>query len=170
MPTTTLYPNGDGTISGTVMGTAGPPYYVNVDEGTASPNDSDSIVPVPSGHIFLLLTDMPAEADTITGVTVKIRTSNSSKGDSAVSSFQLFQSNESTALIAQTTISGSTTVTTYTFNPSITGATTKAAWDGARLKVSFTGASGTSNFYACQVEVTYSVAGASYTSSVIMTF
>lgn len=170
MATTTLYPNGDGTISGTVGGIAGPPYYVNVDEGTASPDDNDFISMTSVASIFLLLTDLPSDASVITAVTVKLRTQNSSKGR-AISSFQLLQSDESTALIAQTTVTGTTTFTTYSFTPTITGATTKAAWDGARLKINSTGSTGIASLSACQVEVTYSItSGATYTSSIMMTF
>jgi len=163
MPTTTLLANGDGTISGSVGGIAGPPYYVNVDEGTDSPDDNDFISMTSVASIFLLLTDLPSDASVITAVTVKLRTQNSSKGR-AISSFQLLQSDESTALIAQTTAAGTTTPTTYSFTPTITGATTKAAWDGARLKVNSTGSTGIASLSACQVEVTYSTSGGGSTT------
>lgn len=164
MPTTSLLANGDGTTSGTIGGTAGPPYYVNVDEGTDSPNDGDGITFASSGaFIFLLLTDLASDAVTVTGITAKLRTTNSSKGR-GVSSFQFFQSDESTALTGSTTVTGSTTTTTYSFSPSITGATTKAAWDGARIKVIATGASGICSMEAIQVDVTYSTSDGSSTT------
>ena len=158
LATSILYPNGDGTHTGTIGGTSGPPYYTNVDEGTDSPNDSDAVIFSSSGAIFACdLTDTPADTNTITAVAIKVRTADSSKGR-AITSARIYQSDQTTALTAAATITGSTTITTYTLNPSITGATTKTAWDGARLLITATGSSGSANLYAAQVEITYTTA------------
>jgi hypothetical protein len=160
LATTILYPNGDGTIPGLVGGTAGPPYYVNVDEGTDSPNDSDVILVTNSDtSFFLLLTDCPVDLGTVTACTIKVRTADSAKGR-ALTKAQIFQSNESTALTAEATWTGSTTNTTYTLNPALTGATDKSSWDGARLKLTTSSASGGSAaLLAAQVNLTYTEGG-----------
>ncbi len=160
MATVTLYPNGDGTIPGLVGGTAGPPYYVNVDEGTDSPNDSDSIfVTNQNTNFFLLLTDCPSDLGTVTACTIKVRTADSAKGR-ALTKARIFQSDETTALTAEATWTGSTTITTYTLNPSLTGATDKSSWDGARLMIGSSAATGgTAALLATQVEITYTTGG-----------
>lgn len=160
MATHTMYPDGDGTMTGTVLGTPSPPpYYTNIDEGTTSPNDSDVLFLSSNPcSVIVTLSNTPSDVDTVTGVTIRIRTANNSKGRT-VASCQLFQSDETTALTALANISGSTTTTTYSLSPSITGATTKTAWDGARLKVNAGGSGGSANLYAVQVDITYSTAG-----------
>ena len=156
MATATMYPDGDGTVSGTIGGTPGPPpYYANIDEGTGSPNDSDSIwLSSNPAYIIVTLTSTPSDCDTVTAAEISIRTSNHSKGRT-VASAQIFESDETTALTASATITGTTTPTTYSLNPSITGATTKTAWDGARLKINSGGSSGSAAIYAVQVNITY---------------
>lgn len=174
MATSTLYPNGDGTHTGTIGGTAGPPYYTNVDEGTDSPNDSDVIFFSSASTFACDLTNTPSDTDTVTAVAIKVRTADSSKGR-AITSARIYQSDQTTALTASATITGSTTTTTYTLNPSITGATTKTAWDGARLLITATGSSGSANLYAVQVDITYTAAGGataqfSFTPAIMMGF
>lgn len=164
MATATMLPDGDGTHVGVVgeidNGGSGP-YYTNVDEGTTTPDDANAILfsSNPSS-IFLTLTATPVDCSVVTAVTIKIRTVNASKGN-AVSSCQIFKSDESTALTASATISGTTTATTYTLNPSITGDTDKTSWDGARIKINASGGSGIAVCYALQVDITYTAGGGS---------
>lgn len=162
MATTTLYPDGDGSILAVIGWTSpDPPYYIHIDEGTVSPDDADSVVITDTpGYFIATLSNLPSDAGVITGVTIKIRTSNDSKGRT-VASCQLFQSNESTALTALANISGSTTPTTYSLSPSITGSTTKAAWDGARLKINSGGSGGWAYIYAVQIDITYTISDGS---------
>lgn len=160
MATATMYPDGDGTVTGSVGGTPStPPYYTLVDEGTVSPDDADTILMSSTpASIFLTLTSTPADCATVTDVLIKIRTVDASKGRT-IASCQIFENDESTAITALANISGSTTATTYTLNPSITGATSKSAWDGARIKINSGGSSGIAVVYALQIDITYSTGG-----------
>lgn len=176
MATSILYPNGDGTVVGTLGGTPSPPpYYANIDEGTDSPNDADTITFSSNpGTLCVTLTDTPADCGTVTAVSIGVRTSNDSKGRT-IASAQIFQSDETTALTSSETISGTTTPTTYVLNPTITGATTKTAWDGAVLKISAGGSSGLAGLYAAQVNITYTTGGGataqfSFTPAIMMGF
>ena len=160
MATATLYPDGDGTVSGTVGGVpAPPPYYANIDEGTDTPDDGDSVLLTSTpAFIFVTLTATPVDCSTVTAVAIKIRTADSSKGRT-IASCQIFQNDESTAITSLATITGSTTNTTYTLNPSITGATDKTSWDGARLKINSGGSPGSAAIFATQVDITYTTGG-----------
>lgn len=175
MGTATLYPNGDGTkgswaeLSPTPGNTTN--LYTDVDEGTSSPNDSDLISNnTANNSIYFLLTDTPADVDTITSVTVKSRGYQLSTKGTPITQYsvQIVQSNESTALTDAATITPTTTITTSSSTLNITGLTTKTAWDGARLKVTTgAGSSGGIGFISAQVDIVYTTAGGS-TQSVTM--
>lgn len=163
MSTTTVYPNGDGTKTGWTNESSGTSnLYASVDEGTGSPNDADYNQVFTNDVIAYLLGDMPSDFDAATAVTVKVRLQRlTNKGwDRQFSTCALYKSDESTAITATCDLTGTTgTVTTYTFTPSITGATDKTSWDGMRLKFNTpTGTTGSLFIYAVQVEITYSVA------------
>lgn len=166
MATTTLYPDGDGTNSGTVNSVpAGPPYYTTIDEGTSSPNDSDYILMTGTVTVAVTLTDLPTDAVTVTNVTIKIRCNNPSKADTVVSGCRLFKSDQTTALTALASITATTTPTTYSLTPTITGDTDKTSWDGARLLVYTTGTANAAAYLAAQVDVTYSTSAGVTTST-----
>lgn len=163
MASTTVYPNGDGTKaswSNESLGTSN--LYAAVDEGTNSPNDADYNQASTNDVIAYLVGDMPSDFDTATAVTIKVRLSRvTSKGaDRQFSTCALYKSDESTAITSTCDLTGTTgTATTYTFTPSITGATDKTSWDGMRLKFNTpTGTTGSIFIYAVQIEITYSVA------------
>ena len=156
MATTTLVPNGDGTAFNIVQSA---PYYAYVDEGTTTPNDSDILTFGGSGSIFLLLGDLPAECDTITGVSCKFRAQKAAKGNGSVGTLQVMQSNESTALTSSSVPTITTTMTTFTIALTITGATDKATWDGARLKIVNGSAGGLWDLSAVQLDITYTTSG-----------
>lgn len=165
MATTTVYPNGDGTNGGWTNEASGSSnLYASIDEGTGSPNDADYSIAVSNVTMAYLLGNMPSDLDTVTACTVKVRLQRqTAKGaDRQFSTCAIYQSDESTALTATCDLTSTTsTITTYTFNPSVTGATDKTSWDGARLKFNTpTGSSGGILIYAAQVEITYSVAAA----------
>lgn len=155
MPTVILYPNFDGTktnISGSVDTTN---LYANIDEGTASPDDADHLLFGAAGaNYFCGFQDLPAEAYSVTGVTFRVRTSDSSKGRK-IDSIQLYQSDESTAITGSSVISGSTTATTYSISPAITGSSSPSVWNNARVRVGGSSGSGFPALYALQIEVTY---------------
>ena len=162
---TTVVPNGDGTKTGwTGVGDTSN-LYANVDEGTASPNDTDYTgCGTGAGALYLLLQNMPVDFVTARSVIIRVRLSRlTSKGANLdYSTVSIVKADESTALTANGTISGQTsTPTTNSVSPSITGSTDKSSWDGARLKIGApTGSSGSLFFYAAQVEITYDVAAA----------
>jgi len=152
MATTTVKPNGDGTFvdgnysSWSIVG--GPTdKYAAVNNGTATPDDTDYVVSSMqegqgNDYGYFLFEDMPADFDTGTSATVKIR-QRCYTGDDSVK-YRLFESNESTALTNEITLecdnseishSYSHPFRTDTVSFSITGATTKTAWDGVVLKI-----------------------------------
>lgn len=163
MASTTVYPNGDGTNGGWVNEVSGTSnIYTSIDEGTASPNDADYNQCTTNVTMAYLLENMPSDLDTVTACTVKVRLQRlTTKGaDRQFSTCAIYQSDETTALTATCDLTSTTgTVTTFTFNPSVTGATDKTSWDGARLKFNTpTGTTGSLWIYAAQVEITYSLA------------
>ena len=164
MATVTVFPNGDGTTTNWSDESSGTTnLYTKINEGTGSPNDSDYVsTSTQNTNAYFQLGDMPGDFGTATGVTIKLRLARtSSKGDfRQFLDCQLMESNQSTAISAAATITDSTTITTYSFSPTITGATTKGAWDGMRLRVkSGVGSSGSCRLHAAQVEVTYTASG-----------
>lgn len=165
MATTTVYPNADGTNGGwTDQASSSSNLYASVDEGTDSPNDADYSQCVSNVTMAYLLGNMPGDFDAATAVTIKVRLQRGVvKGwDRQFSTCALYKSDESTAITATCDLTGTTgTVTTFTFTPTITGATDKTSWDGMRLKFNTpTGTSGSLFIYAVQIEITYSVAAA----------
>lgn len=160
MASTTVYPNGDGTKTGWTNESSGTSnLYASVDEGTASPNDADYNQVVTNNPIAYLLGDMPSDFDTATAVTIKVRLQKGvfKDWDLQFSTCALYKSDESTAITATCDLTGTTgTITTYTFTPTITGATDKTSWDGMRLKFNTpTGTYGFLFIYAIQVEIDY---------------
>lgn len=166
MASTTVLPNGDGTLTAwqdQVGGTSN--LYTRVDELVASPTDADYIIStLTTNSMFLQLQDMPVDLDTVTGIVVKVR-ANRDSGSRTLTA-QLFQSDETTALTnSQVTAGLGGTITNYTLNHTVTGATTKAAWDGARLKL--TGSGTNISVYAAQVDITYTAASADMPGSLV---
>ncbi len=142
--------NGDGTfVGGFGWSIQGGPTdkYAAVNNGTATPDDTDYVVSYISegsggDYGYFLFEDMPADFDAATSATVKIRQLCYTNEDSV--KYQLFESNESTALTNEITLecdnseiahTSPHTFRTDTVSFTITGATTKTAWDGARLKI-----------------------------------
>ena len=164
MATTTVFPNGDVATTHWTDAAAGTTnLYTNVDEGTSSPNDADYVTCSNSGSsIWFSLGDMPADFVTPTGVTITLRLNRTSaKGDYRHFSSVTLQSSESgIALTASAAITDTTTITTYTYSPSITGRTNKTSWNGARLAISMASSSGggSCRIYAAQVAITYTAA------------
>lgn len=167
MSTTTVYPNGDGTKNGWIEYT--PSFgnttniYANIDEGTASPNDSDYISGAyNAGAYYVLLGDMPSDFGTATSVSIKVRSQySSSKLDNKSFNCQLVQSNESTAITGSTNTAVTGSFANYTISPSITGSNTKTVWDGMRLKLTPQASSTGGSIFisAVQIDITYSAAG-----------
>jgi hypothetical protein len=177
MATATIYPSGDGTKgsgwSDESSGTTN--LYTKIDEGTASPNDSDFVSCNSAGStMFFSFPSMPSDFGTLTSYELRFRSArSSSKGDYRdFASCQLFKANESTAIASAHTISNTTSATTFTFSttPSYTD---KTSWDALRLKISMsgTGSSGSGRLYACQLDLVYTPSSTNipYTASGGMT-
>lgn len=160
MPSVTVYPNGDGTITNWADQSGGTTnIYQSIDEGVDSFNDADYVLT--SQELitrYWLLGDMPSDFDYATVVVVKLRLRRSAlKGDAlSFGSVQLFQSDESTAVTNSLTISDTTTATNYSYSMTITGTNNKTVWDGLRMGIrTSTGTSGSAYLYAAQVDITY---------------
>lgn len=160
MASTTVFPNGDGTTTGWTDQSGGTTnIYTTVDEGTDSPNDADYIKSASTAAVqtlYLLLGDMPADFSVATAVTIYMRLNrDAGKVAKVYDKARLVQSDESTAITAEAAITTTTTITTVNYSPSITGGTSKAVWDGARLKINTTASFGVVNLYAVKVVITY---------------
>lgn len=171
MATTTVYPNGDGTLASWTK-SSGSDGYVLVDEGTATPNDTDQIY-TSSENVngFLQLQNMPSDLSVVTAVDIKMRVSTGKLGDYATWNYaQIVGSDETTALtstISMSAANGVFTPTTYTFTPTTIHVTDKTSWDGARLKFrTGTGTSSNARLYTTEVVITYTASsGTTYTET-----
>lgn len=138
MATTTVHPNADGTRTNWTTDSGGTSnLYQTVDETLAAANDSDYIQSTSGGtpNLFLALGDMPGDFDTVTSVAIKIRARRDPLAAAReLTTIRLVQSDESTVITANSTQILTTSWTDYTFNPSITGGTSKSVWDGARIR------------------------------------
>lgn len=164
MPSTTVYPNGDGTKTGWTGTGSTSNLWDNVNEGTVTPADADFNSASTNVPLYFLLGDMPVDFYAATAVTIRIRCNvTAAKGNNRqFSTASIVKSNESTALTGDGNIASATaTITTLSVSPSITGDTDKTSWDGARLKIgALTGSSGSASIHAVQVEITYDTAPA----------
>lgn len=163
MASTTVLPNGDGSIGSWTdfsLGTSS--LFTTVDEDPSSPDDANGVqCLVSSNAIFFLLGDMPADFAVATGVSITIRAKrDTSKGDfRGIRGFRLYKADETTALVADTTVSITTSYANYTGTPTITGSTDKTSWNGTRIKIDTdAGSVGTVSMTAIKVVVTYTAA------------
>lgn len=165
MSTVTIHPNGDGTIGNWTDESSGTTdLWATVDDLVASPNDADFAMcgSAPS-TLFLLLDDMPGDFDTMGGtIVVKMRCRHTSGSGSRVliGAVGIVESDETTTLTDTDTPNTTTSLDDYTLTLNVTGATSKAAWDGARLKIPMnSGFVGAVEITAIQVDVTYTATG-----------
>lgn len=158
MSSTTVYPNADGTKTGWTGTGDVSNLYNNVKNGVDSPNDS-TYNTGSNTPLFFSIGDMPSDFSVATAVTLKIRAfvTRVKSNDRQFSTLSLTKSDESTAITADGDISSVTaTITNYTVSPSITGATDKTSWDGAKIKIGApTGTSGAAVVCELQIEITY---------------
>ena len=103
----------------------------------------------------------PGGVGTVTGVQVNIRVSAFGKTPLTYwNTARIYKSDGTTALTAVMTFSGvSSTVTTFTFNPSLSGPVTYSDWAGCVLAMTLTqGASGLAYLYDANLVMTYTAA------------
>lgn len=177
MATTTVKPNADGTGATNFSVHGGPSTrYGCINNGTATPDDTDYIYSYISeggsaeaGHFGFA--NMPVDFGTATGVTLKVRQRGYANDDDDVS-YQLFQSDGTTALSDEITLaidgSGvSTSFRTDTVSLTRTGATSKSVWNGVQLKVTHEGPGDGDDpeLYISEIdlEITYTTTGVSAT-------
>ena len=152
MASTTVYPNGDGSRTGTWTPSTGTTYYNLIDE---TPADDADFVSTTSQNaiIYFDFQNMPSDFGTATAVDIHIRTKTGTKGDYLRwDHVQLVSNDESTSITNTAAMtSGNIAFTDYTYSPSIIGSTTKTTWDGIRLKVK----TSTGTTSSCQVSQAY---------------
>lgn len=165
MATTTVFPNADGTTTNWTTQSGGTTnLYATIDEGTDTPTDADYVIGASTAAvqtIYFQLGDMPVDFDIATAVTIYLRLNRAAgKVGKTFDKVRLVQSDESTAITAESAITTTTTITTVNYSPSITGGTSKTIWDGARLKLNTTSVVGEVYLYAVKVVITYTAAAA----------
>ena len=160
MPSITLFLNGDGVTTDWTDQAAGTTnLYQAIDEGTASPNDSDYIgCTVNNTVATFLLDNMPTDFISATSVALKIRHNcSSSKNATQLIEVSLVESDDTTLVAGPVSTNGDPLINTYTYNPSIvTSNNDTNTWNGTRLKLKVSGLSGTAQVYAAQVDLVYS--------------
>lgn len=137
-------PNGDNTVTGWSAAT-GSNLYAMIDDDPDSSTDASDYINGPNrtdGSAFFELTDMPSGFIEATNIDIKAKhmdfTSGQSGGNDTITVYyQIFESDGSTAITAETAgtvLSTSYTTDNYT-SISITGTNTEASWNGALLRV-----------------------------------
>lgn len=150
MATVTVLPNADHTTLGTWNIFGGPASrYLAINNGTATPDDTDYVQNNPpegtfNRYMFMGFEDMPGDFDTITSVTAKVRQKIFVQAGQDGVKYQIFESDETTALTDQIALDAdgtdiSSSYRTDTLNFTVTGSTSKTAWDGARMKFNHDG-------------------------------
>ena len=137
----TVRPNGDGTFGAGWQNSSGSTssLFAEADDDPDSPNDSDYIRSAnrTDTTLFLLLEDVPTNFGSATSVEIKTRHRENGVGnDRAALTYQIVQSNESTAITAATSailLADNGSYVTETFSPSITGTNTITHPDQLRL-------------------------------------
>lgn len=158
-----MVPNGDVLTtdwSNEAAGTTN--LYLSVDEGTASPIDSDYVTTfLDSKELIFDLTSTPNDFATATGIIIRVRqATTSSKTGRPLTEVQMMESDNVTAMTTISAASSDTTITTYGYSPTLTGANTKAKWDGSRIRLKVgTGSLSGPLIYAIQVELYYNSIG-----------
>lgn len=162
MATDTLYPNTDGTKTGWSGVGDTTNLWDNVNEGTVTPDDLNYNLASSNVALYLGLTNTNAAFHQANSAVVRIRVSKvTGKGGTLqFSTVSIVKSDESTALTDAVSIAFATiSWTTLVANLTVTGATDKTSWDGAKLKIAApTGSGGVVSVSAIQVEVDYSTA------------
>ena len=140
----TLRPNGNGTVTGWTS-TNSNAIFSEIDDDPDSSTDVDYVEGPDSTNttMFVDLSTLPsgfASADT---VEIKAKHGEVGAGNDTIAlEYQIYQSNESTAITAETAFgnladdqNSSVTYETDTSGVSITGTNTQAVWENARLRI-----------------------------------
>lgn len=152
----TVYPDGDISIGSWIDQAAGTSnIYTSIDEGTGSPNDSDYIYTGTNATTYRCsLQNMPSDFVAITSVTLKARALKVSSKNTKLITFSIVDSTGA-ALTTGSTPTLTTSFTTFSMTLTVTGSTSKSAWDGAQIKMLTDSNSGNVQVSAVQVEITY---------------
>ncbi len=159
MATTTLYVNSDVSIDSWTDQSGGTSnIYQSIDEGTASPNDSDYVkTSTGNDYLYLGIQNMPSDFVSANSLQVKLRhATDTTKSAIYVQEVALTDPDLFTLVAGPTSTTADITVTTYTYNLSIvTGSNNKTTWDNALLRLQTNIGSGTASVYAVQIELDY---------------
>ena len=164
----TLKPNADGTVPyGSDWPIVGGPSskYEAINNGISSPDDTDYITNIidqgrPPESLFLGFEGMPLDFGAPATVAINIRDKcDTTEPEACGVRYQFFNSDETTPLTNQLTktnrngdIDTSFTDKTYIFT--VTGSTSKSAWDGAVLKIEhFDDDSEDTTYYISELEL-----------------
>lgn len=158
MSTTTVVPNG--TFSGGSTDPIGAAtHHEATDESVDSSDGDTTYVQGGSGEVCQLnLQNMPSDFSVATAVTIRARARRTSdKGDVGIlASLRIYESDGSTAITdASSNVGLTTSYATYESIRTITGATSKTAWDGAILSFTCNGGANTVRVSAIEALITY---------------
>jgi hypothetical protein len=181
MATTTLVPNGDVLTTGWIS--TGASFWTEIDEGIGS-TDGDTtkinfngVLTTGANTIKFNLTDTPADFATPSAVNVKVSHKKVISGDDGVNwglvgttpSWEIYKSDDTTLLIDCSTTTAPSLGTTYataTQNHIGTITGNKTDWDGAILRLTYTGitsgmadATRESHISTVDVNITYTPSG-----------
>ena len=156
MPTTNFPPTANASVSpGTGTYTAGSTDYNNLsDANDATQFELDGDI---NATALFPIGDMPTGFNTATSVTINFRMRENTKGDIADLDFvQMMKADGSTALTPASTTVSSSTLTSYTFTPGSLYYTSKADWDGAKIKIKNKTGTAETFWAELSVDITYS--------------
>ena len=113
--------------------------YLDIDEGTASPNDSDYVQSAGGSQTVYFGITVPSDVGTVTGANIAIRCASSgTKGDiQAITAARIYKSDKSTALTDSMSITSTSTITTFSGARTLSGPATKADWTGAVIAITY---------------------------------
>ena len=133
-------------------------YYSAINEGIGNANDANKIFSNGTNTVLsFTLSALPFNVNQVLSISLVLRIAGSTGSPAQDwSSFQLFQSDGTTPLTALTLIVDTPTLTTYSLTPTITGATTRAAWTNPVLVLNLTSvADSGAEISIAQVNVSY---------------
>jgi hypothetical protein len=152
----TLAPIADASIASGWTSTASAGSFYTA---LADASDSTFISAVDAGAgstSYWTLGTIPSDIGTVTAISVVLRLAwvGGKTPDGRWASARIFKADRSTALTALMTITDTSSITDYTFTPSLSGPVTQADWNGCVLALTSIGPSSATNAVAYKNGVT----------------
>lgn len=162
MASTTLVPVSDGTGTDTNFITdsgAATSLYTTLVDASDTTYVQTNVSNTTNATAWFQLSTLPGNLSTVTSIIISLRLSNRDVKDDPTHTWtavRIYKNDQSTAITANSTITATNVVTTYTFSPSVT-TNTNAAWTNAKIAIAATAAGGTVSpaCYECSVALTY---------------